>query len=411
MSTLNDSLTKLNNCVACGNSRLREILNLGEQPLANEYLIEPSKRNYYPLGLNLCETCTHVQLSFSVNPDILFKNYLYVSSNSNTLSEYFSRLRDHIIDEFGPSGSLIDVGSNDGFFLSKFVGTNWQTIGVDPAANLASNASKYGVKTLSAFYDYPTASLLSNSFKVAVAMNVFAHTPHPAEILRGLSTNVSDEGVAFLQTSQANMFINNEFDTVYHEHISFFNVKSMKALLARCGWFLQDVSIVNIHGGSYLWKIAKIDRSSHSLSERELEEDSYGYYKLDFYDEFNEKCQKIMKEVVDYCEIARQKGYEIAIYGAAAKGNTFLNFAQLVPDYIFDDTSLKIGKFSPLGNQEVLSPAKLPNVESKLLIIVPAWNLADEITSRIRTLRNNSSEDLLLTYFPRFSVKAVKELF
>lgn len=406
---VNDSQTlNLVACVACGHSRLRKFLDLGYQPLANEYLTEPTDRNRYPLSLNLCEVCTHVQLSVSVNPELLFQNYLYVSSTSQTLSDYFLSLRDRILDEFGDSGYLLDIGSNDGSFLSKFYGFTWDTLGVDPAANLASHAAEVGVKTLSAFYDSRTAKLLSDSFNVAVAMNVFAHTPEPFEILKGLSRNVRVGGVAYIQTSQANMLINSEFDTVYHEHISFFNTRSMKALLKRAGWFLQDVSIVSVHGKSYLWKIARTPGQSISVEEREFEEESVGYYNLDFYNSFGHKWDEAVKRVIDQCDLSRRNGYKIAIFGAAAKGNTFFNFSKIVPDYIFDDTPLKIGRFSPLGNLVVTDPNKMTDISEKMLVIIPAWNLKDEIVRRLKMLRQPFRDDLVLTYFPKFELASLQ---
>ena len=407
MTLLNADVTQLNNCVACGGSQLREILDLGKQPLANDYLIEPVERNVYPLILNLCEFCTHVQLSISVSPKLLFEHYLYVSSNSKTLSEYFENLKKKIVNEFGDSGLLLDVGSNDGSFLAKFHGLSWETLGVDPAANLASHASRAGVRTLSAFYNSSSATLLSNCFKVAVAMNVFAHTPNPQEMLRGLSLNVAPDGVAYIQTSQANMLVNSEFDTVYHEHISFFNVKSMKALLHRSGWFLQEVSIVNVHGKSYLWKIAKTPWQTESVKIREREEELNGYYNLEFYESFHDRCNKVTKKVISYCEKAIKEGYKIASFGSAAKGNTFLNFAKIIPDYIFDDTPLKIGRFSPLGNRVVMNPSQLGQIDDKLLFIIPAWNLKKEIVERLRMLRRNFKNDIVLTYFPEFTVTSL----
>lgn len=397
----------LTSCVACGNRNLRRILDLGAQPLANEYLSDLAPRTSYPLCLNLCESCTHLQLSVSVNPDILFRNYFYVSSTSKVLSDYFMDLKNRILQEFGSKGYLLDIGSNDGTFISKFNDTEWETLGVDPAANLAPNAAEIGVRTLSAFYNTSAASLLRDNFNVAVAMNVFAHTDNPIEILNALKLNVAESGSVFIQTSQANMIINGEFDTIYHEHISFFNVKSMKALLARAGWELGEVSIVDVHGGSYLWKISRKSEKQRAFHGREEEEMKSGLYDLEIYLSFADRCQVIVSEVKEIVEKLRTQGYKIATYGAAAKGNTFLNFASITPDFIFDDTPLKIGKYSPVSNIVVSNPKEMKNLNDKILFIIPAWNFSTEIKEKISRLRVRSGKDFLLTYFPKREVESL----
>jgi len=397
----------LRSCVACGDSRLRKILDLGKQPLANEYLTNVIDRTHYPLGLNLCEACTHVQLTVAIEPNVLFKNYSYVSSTSKTLSNYFVVLKERIIAEFGEKGFILDVGSNDGSFLSKFQGTQWETLGVDPAANLASSAATLGVRTLSAFYDPNTAALLRGDFSLAVAMNVFAHTSSPIDILNALKINVSEKGFAFIQTSQANMFLNNEFDTVYHEHISFFNVRSMKALLTRAGWSLNDVSIVDVHGGSYLWKISRIPSDIPKVFSREEDENRLGMYSLDFYDSFESKCSKVVEETKALIQDSAQQGYKVAAFGAAAKGNTFFNSGGIIPDFIFDDTPLKIGKHSPIANVIVSDPNEMVVIKEKILFIIPAWNFSSEIKDRIRNLRGGSERDLVMTYFPKLQIEKI----
>lgn len=397
--------TPLLNCVACDNIISEVTLDLGNQPLANDFLEAYTVFETYPLKLMRCSNCFHSQLSIAVNPDRMFRQYSYISGTSETLSNYFEFLTSKILSEFGLAGKILDIGSNDGSFLAKYVGTQWSAIGIDPAVNLVPISLSKGVLTIPTYFNQETTKLLTKDFDVIVAMNIFAHTNNPLEILLGIKECLKDDGKAYIQTSQAEMFFTGEFDTVYHEHISFFNVRSMKALLNRAGLYLKDVSIVKIHGGSYLWEIVK-EPVMNLNHEREKYEFELGLYENGIYEKFEKLACRRVVEVQEIVESYRKKGFTIVTYGAAAKGNTFLNFANIKLDYIFDDTPQKIGKFSPAGDCVVSSPKFLQDIKSPTLIIIPAWNFKDEILIKIRNLRVNSS-DQYLTYFPGINQESI----
>jgi hypothetical protein len=339
----------------------------------------------------------------------MFRDYSYVSGTSKTLSDYFEYLTDKILTEFGSSGKLLDIGSNDGTFLSKFNSTKWTTLGVDPAVNLIQSSISNGAITIPTFFSFELSKILAKDFDVIVAMNIFAHTSNPLEILIGINECMKINGKAFIQTSQANMFISGEFDTVYHEHISFFNVKSMRALLARAGLRLSNVSIVPIHGGSYLWEITKNQNQNQNMNlhfDREQYENSNGIYDEKIYLNFAQMAADKSLEVKNIIEKFRKNNYKIVSYGAAAKGNTFINFGNLIFDNIFDDTPQKIDKQSPAGGCLVSNPELLKNVSEPVLVVIPAWNFIDEILEKVSLLRNNS-EDYYLVYFPEIILKPV----
>lgn len=395
----------LNSCVACGESDLVTTLDLGYQPLANDFLALGNILDHYPLKLLRCKNCFHSQLSIAVDPARLFREYSYVSGTSETLSNYFDDLTRSIITRFGAGKKILDIGSNDGSFLEKFAESEWVTLGVDPAVNLIPESVAKNVITIPSFFDERMASLLSNDFDVIVAMNVFAHTQNPLAILNGINHCLSDSGRAFIQTSQANMFTTGQFDTVYHEHISFFSVRSMKALLSRANLTLVNVSIVPIHGMSYLWEIQK--GGTHEFDfPREQDEVEFGLYTEALYDDFCalalEKALEVKKILTEY----RERGFKIVSYGAAAKGNTFINFANITFDYILDDTPQKIGRMSPAGKCMVSDPSILSVMEGPLLVLIPAWNFRQEIISKIRTLRQNH-QDFTLTYFPSTKIESL----
>lgn len=389
---------KLDNCVACGGLNLSLVIDLGYHPLANDFLPLGTKLETFPLVLNRCDDCFHGQISIAVNPERMFREYSYVSGTSNTLYSYFEWLRKVIIRNHGQEGMILDLGSNDGTFLSTFNGTLWNKLGVDPAINLIREALKLDVLTIPTFFTEKFSNLLSSNFDVIVAMNVFAHTAEPLDILLGIKNCLNENGIAYIQTSQANMFQDGEFDTVYHEHISFFCVRSMKALLKRAGLSLINVELVPVHGTSYLWKIGRAFRTSESIS-REQDELNMDLYQPGIYDEFRKLAEIRTQEVKLIVDEYRSKNYIIASYGAAAKGNTFINYARINLDYIFDDTVLKIGNLSPAGGCIVSSPAVMSDLIGPILIIIPAWNFKKEIIEKIKRLRNNL-EDEYLVYYP-----------
>jgi SAM-dependent methyltransferase len=391
-------------CVACGAEDLDLVLDLGNQPLANDYLELNEKFETFPLALMRCESCFHGQLSFSVDPTRLFRNYAYVSGTSDTLFKYFISLRDSIFEKHGPKGKILDIGSNDGTFLSVFKESEWAFLGVDPAVNLIQESAKNGVITIPTFFNSQIASLLADDFDVVVAMNVFAHTPEPLEILKAIKAVLSQSGTAYIQTSQANMFENGEFDTVYHEHISFFNVRSMKALLKRAGLELKSVEFAPVHGNSYVWVIGHESSIGIQPIPREQYEEVAGLYKESTYKIFAETALDRLARTVEIIESFRGKGYKIATYGAAAKGNTFLNFGDIKLDYIFDDTPQKIGKYAPAGGVIVSNPNSLVDISEPLLTVIPAWNFKEEIVKNILRRRNNTA-DYVLVYFPQIELK------
>jgi len=401
-STNNSRYKLLDSCIACGSGDLQLTLNLKSQPLANNYVLRQETLETFPLSINTCKMCFHTQLSVSVEPEIMFENYVYVSGTSKTLSRYFDKFVENIIKTHGGKGKILDIGSNDGSFLEKFKNTHWDTIGVDPAINLIMESHSKGVSTIPSFFNSRISNVLANDFDVIVAMNVFAHTKDPLEILKCIELCLSSNGTAYIQTSQANMFEYGQFDTVYHEHISFFNVRSMKALLARTNLTLIDVRIEKIHGDSYLWVIKKSSDSESTL-EREIYEESIGLYNLDTYSVFETKATHVVEEVKKILEKFRDLGFQVVGYGAAAKGNTFLNFSEIDLDYFFDDTPQKIGKYSPAGNCKVSNPIEMMEIDRQLLFIIPAWNFKKEIVDKIATLRKNKN-DAVLTYFPFIEV-------
>jgi len=390
---------KLTSCLACNSDNICSILDLDKQPLANDYRNNVSNRTKYELVLNFCNNCLHAQLSIAVNPDLMFKNYPYVTSTSKTMQDYFLKLSKIIIEENPRGSKILDIGSNDGAFLTNFRDSNWISIGVDPALNLISKAFEKGVLTIPSGFNTKVSKLLANDFDVVTAFNVFAHTRNPFDMLKAIYMITHKDSKIYIQTSQADMVMLGQFDTIYHEHINFFNVKSMKILLRRAGFFLDAVDIVDVHGGSYLWKISK-NNGTLIESEREKLENASGFGDKTIYGQYLEKVNESSKEITNKVSELNSDGYVTCIYGSAAKGNTLLNALNIIPDYIFDDTPEKIGRYSPVGDIKVLNPKEITNIQGKILVIIPAWNLADEIINKMKLMKFQASQIKILTYYP-----------
>ena len=214
-----------------------------------------------------------------------------------------------------------------------------------------------------------------------------------------------DNSVLFIQTSQANMVLNNEFDTIYHEHLSFFNTKSMKTLVERCGLVLSDVFKTDIHGTSYVFVITKKDLGRNGVKEMLEFEEENGLYNILTYPEYALRCYKATYNLKNKLQQLKEEGYLLIGYGAAAKGNTLLNFGKIDLDFIIDDNPLKQGLFTPGRNIEIISSDCLSDFhkDKKIAFIPLAWNFFKEIKSRIEAKRNNK-DDLFIKYFPGLEV-------
>jgi len=396
----NDCIENVN-CLACESDSLRTILDLGKQPLANSYH-DGETLTTYPLKLNVCTKCYHLQQSHAVNPDLMFKNYLYVSGTTKTLHSYFDDFAKKTLEYFTEAKTILDIACNDGTQLDYYKRLGLITYGIDPAENLHNDAVKKGHIIACDYFTKDSAQTLNDSFDIITAQNVFAHTRYEHEFLLDCKEIMHDKSVLFIQTSQANMIINNEFDTVYHEHMSFFNTLSMKTLVERAGLYLNDVFKTDIHGTSYVFVITKTNHIKKTGVEDSLiSERLSGLYDMITYGDYVAKCYHatftLKKELLNY----RKEGYIIAGYGAAAKGNTFLNFGDIKLDFIIDDNPLKHNLLTPGQDIKILPISYLNDFnESQKIIYVPlAWNFYEEIKKRVLAVRNNSN-DIFVKYFP-----------
>ena len=394
--------TELKECRVCSSKRLVDVLDLNNQPLANSYHSNDIEQEEYPLKINVCSNCYHVQLSVVVDPDLMFKDYLYVSGTSKTLHSYFKDFAAMVEEYSHGRRTVLDIACNDGTQLDKFSEIGWKTYGVDPAENLHSLSSQ-NHDVICDYWTDAVSKQIHEKFDAIIAQNVFAHTDNIHEFLQACK-NVSDEYTnIFIQTSQANMIVNNEFDTIYHEHLSFFSTKSMKKCANLNGFSLIDVFSADIHGGSYVFVLRLGEHNEGIAKKRIKHEKEQGLYNLDTYVEYAKKCIKVTQDFNNELKKFKDKGYKTVGYGAAAKGNTFLNFAQANLDYIVDDNELKWNLHTPGRNIPIKDPAVLADEDPKKLLVVPlAWNFFDEISARANDITN--AQLSFIRYFPEVRV-------
>ena len=388
--------TPITQCLCCGNETLYTILDLGHQPPANSFHTIQETLPEYELKLMGCTDCWHTQLSVAVDPAELFRHYLYVSGTSETLQRYFREFAER---QGGQPGTVLDIACNDGSQLNAFRALGWRTVGVDPAENLTPIAAKSGHEVHTGFWDMPMALAMDTTFDLIVAQNVFAHTADPGAFLDACCEVMGTDSRLLIQTSQAHMFDRGEFDTVYHEHISFFCVNSMKTIADRHGFSVTDVRITDIHGGSYVFEL-KIGPGQPCGNEP-LE--TYKHHR-EFYDEFAVQARTVLKNLKSTVDLFKSQGYTVIGYGAAAKGMTLLNAGEIELDFVVDDNPLKQGLLTPGMNTPVHSPEHLLYYDRPVVFVPLAWNFFSEIKTKIKQLRPEYP-DQFVVYFPEIQIQ------
>lgn len=397
------NITHNRDCLACGHTNLSMALNLGIQPLANSYLTnESTDENKYPLAVNLCRNCYHLQLTHTVDPSVIYKNYLYVSGTTKTLKDYSDWFADYVIGRMSKNTTnILDIGCNDGTQLDSFKTRGLNTFGVDPAENIFPiSSAKHDI--ICDFFGPNIVEKFKYEFDAITAQNVFAHNPNPLEFLRTCKKLMSDHTLLFIQTSQADMVTNNEFDTIYHEHINFFNINSMNELAKRADLSLIDTVKTPIHGNSYLFVLSTSDNSSLIQSKIKAEK---SLLNLKTYTKWENNVKSNMDDLKRTIASYKFNGYKIIGYGAAAKGNTLLNFIDMKLDLIIDDNPLKHNMYTPGTKILIKGPDTIRefSLNDKIVFMPLAWNFFIEISKRIKIERDNP-DDVFLKYFPKVEI-------
>ncbi len=348
-----------------------------------------------------CKECNLVQLSHVVNPNLMFKNYLYVSSTSSVFIKHFESFAADVKKSLGLNkGDLvIDIGSNDGILLKPFKKIGLNVLGVDPAINVANIANKNGIKTICNYFVPKTAKIMVRNYgqaKVITAANVFAHTNDWDELVEAVNLTLSDNGVFIIEAPYLVDFIDkNLFDTIYHEHLSYISIRPLVTFFKKHNMKIFDVKRVDSHGGSVRIFVKRIDGSYetspavNNLIKLELK---MGFNRMKTYLNFGKRIEKNKNNLKLLLMKLKLKKKRIVGYGAPAKGNTLLNYFDIGPqiiDYIVDDSKLKQNLYTPGTHIQVLPPGSLKGDKIDFLFIL-AWNFADSIIENNSFLKKNN---------------------
>lgn len=393
----------LTNCLACGNAGPIVYLDLGFQPLANSYHRgEPLPT--YPLEVAFCAHCSHSQLTVDVDPREMFDHYLYVSGTSRTLRTHFQELASLLLSRWkGPRPPrVLEIACNDGTLLECFRDAGADVLGIEPAENLVALCRDKGLPVERAYWSADVAASLSSAFDMIVAINVLPHVADPLSFLTACRTVLSPGGEICIQTSQCDMFARGEFDAIYHEHRSYFTAHSFLTLAGRAGLTAVSADKVDVHSKSLRFHL-RTDLQQAEVTERLLaEERAEEVFSLDRYRRFAGAAGQSLRCLKSWMEQSRLEGRRLVGYGASAKGNTVLNAASVDLDYIVDDNPLKWGYLTPGRNIPIVPLQRLIEEPEPVDILLLAWNFADEITERLRSVRRGG--DRLVRYLPDVNV-------
>ena len=387
-------------CRSCGSSKLTSFLDLGTTPLADRLLTEDELNEtelVSPLDVVLCEDCSLVQITETVDPEILFcRNYPYFSSVSRALMKHFGDSARQILKErnLGAQSLVVEAASNDGYMLKHFVEAGVPVLGIDPADGPAKKAQEAGVRTLNTFFTKELAQKLydeGHRADVFLANNVLAHVADLNGFTAGMATLLEDDGVAVIECPYLLDLIEHcEFDTIYHQHLCYFSITALVNLFRRHGLSLNEVVRTSIHGGSLRLFIEKKENVGESVTTLLEREKQLGIDSLPYYETFAARVEALKTDLIAVLERLKSEGKRIAGYGAAAKGCTLLSYCGVDSkylDYIVDLNPVKQGQYFTGTTLKIEPPAKLLDDKPDAVMII-AWNFAEEIMKQQQAYRD-----------------------
>lgn len=401
-------------CRSCGGSRLHAILSLGDTPLADRLVSSKDVAEtdlLVPLDLVLCEDCSLVQISATVDPEILFgDDYPYFSSVSESLLAHSRANALDLIDRknLGGDSLVVEIASNDGYMLRNFHQAGIPVLGIDPAKDPVAAANSIGVNTLHAFFGKMLASNLAAEGRhadVMIANNVLAHVADLNGLVEGMATMLKQDGLAILEMPYLVDLIDHvEFDTIYHQHLCYFSVTALDHLFRRHGLVVQDLRRLPIHGGSLRLFVGRTDEQSLIVQKHLAEERERGLNRPDAYTAFVNKVEQVEKGLKKILDETKKQGKRLVAYGAAAKGTTLMAYCGIGPDqldYVVDRNAYKHGKFMPGNRLQVLPTERLLEDQPDAVLLL-TWNFADEILTQQAEFRARGGQFILPVPEPRY---------
>ena len=390
-------------CRFCGAALRETFCDLGSAPLANSFL-EASElervEDSYPLKAFVCGRCFLVQLPVHRSPRDLFGEYAYFSSFSESWLEHARRYTEAVVGRFGlgPASRVVEIGSNDGYLLRHFMKKGIPVLGVEPAANVARAATGQGIPTRVEFFGSASARQIAReglSADLLVGNNVLAHVPDVNDFVAGLKILLAPRGVATMEfPSLLQLIREGQFDTIYHEHVSYLSFTAAEAILSSHGLVVFDVEELPTHGGSLRVYAGHAGGGAcpagPEVARLRAREEAEGLGKLETYARFEERPRETRRALRAFLAAAKAAGKTVAAYGAPAKGNTLLNYCgagREFIDYTVDRSPYKQGKYLPGTHLPIHAPERLRETRPDYVLILP-WNLKDEIVAQASDVRS-----------------------
>ncbi len=390
-------------CRFCGNTLRHTFVDLGMSPLCESYLsieqlnqMEP----FYPLYVYVCDSCYLVQLEEYVSRENIFTEYAYFSSYAVSWLEHAKKYTEQMIDRFSlnQNSFVVEVASNDGYLLQYFVERGIPVLGIEPALNVAETAVANGVPTLTEFFGVECAQKLAATGKKAdiiAGNNVLAQVPDLNDFVGGLKILLKPQGVITIEFPHLMCLMEeNQFDTIYHEHFSYFSFITAEKIFAGHGMTLFDVEELSTHGGSLRIYARHADDHSKPVSDRVIElhkrEIAAGFTNMECYFDFAEQVKETKRKLLSFLIQAKREGKSVAGYGAPGKGNTLLNYCGIRTDFLdftVDRNPYKQGKFLPGTHIPIFHPDRIAEVRPDYVLILP-WNFKDEIMKQMAYIRD-----------------------
>ncbi len=390
------------NCRFCGGKLTHQFLDLGTAPPSNAYLSHEDLRKpelHFPLRLLVCHRCWLVQTEDYARAEALFHpEYAYFSSTSTSWLDHAAQYSAMICNrlQLGRKSFVIEIASNDGYLLKNFVARNIPCLGIEPTDSTADAAEKIGIKVLRKFFSSALARQLSNEGKQAdliIGNNVYAHVPDIKDFTAGLKTALKPGGTITLEFPHLLCLIEHtQFDTIYHEHYSYLSLYTVNHIFEAAGLRIFNAEELPTHGGSLrIYGCHAEDNRRHGSAVTKIlaEEKHGGLQNLAIYDAFQQRADKVKNNLLAFLIKKKRHGKKVAAYGAAAKGNTLLNYAGIKPDlisYVCDASPSKQGKFMPGSRIPIHPPEMIRKKRPELVLILP-WNISNEIMEQLHYIR------------------------
>jgi len=397
------NVKKNRTCRFCKAKLSTTFINLGKSPLANSFLSYDDlsqKEIFYPLHAFVCDECFLVQLNEIINPEFIFTNYLYFSSYSDIWLKHAEQYVKKMVSKFDidKNSQVVEIGSNDGYLLQYFIKKNISVVGIEPAKNIAKIAIKKGIPTKIKFFSKKTAKTLLRSgvsTDLLIGNNVLAQVPNLHDFIEGMKILLKSTGIITLEFPHLLQLIkHNQFDTIYHEHYSYFSLLTLEKVFSSHGLTIFDVEEIPMQGGSLRIFAKHSENDNHPINEKVYalleKEKQFELNDISTYMNFSRKIKALENSIRDFFITAKKSNKKIVCYGAAAKGNTLLNYCGIgtdLVDYVVDKNPHKQGLFLPGTHIHINSPEKIQETKPDYLVILP-WNLKNEIIQQSSYIRD-----------------------